>query len=88
MFLEIQNILKDVDKCKSDAEKLRPSSMDVKMSFIPDKKIQEFLSASTKMGSISLDTSQPNVAISVPEISFPIIPCPVTTTASLPDEGK
>ena len=86
MFLEIQNILKDVDKCKSDAEKLRPSSMDVKISFIPDKKIQEFMSASTKMGTISLDTSQPNVAISVPKYFH--LPCQVTTTAALPDEGK
>ena len=73
-FLEIQNILKDVEQCKSDAEMLSPSSMYVKLLLIPDKRINEFLSASFKMGSISLDTSQPRIAISVPEISFPMSP--------------
>ena len=73
-FLAIQDILKDVERCKSDAEKQRPSSMNVKMLLIPDKRMKEFLSTSFKMGSISLDTSQPLVAISVPEISFPMSP--------------
>ena len=71
-FLAIQDILKDVERCKSDAEKQRPSSMNVNMLLIPDKRMKEFLSTSFKMGSISLDTSQPLVAISVPEISFPM----------------
>ena len=73
-FLAIQDILKDVEQCKSDAEKQRPSSMNVKMLLIPDKRMKEFLSTSFKMGSISLDTSQPLVAISVTEISFPMSP--------------
>ena len=73
-FLAIQDILKDVERCKSDAEKQRPSSMNVNMLLIPDKRMKEFLSTSFKMGSISLDTSQPLVAISVPEISFPMSP--------------
>ena len=73
-FLAIQDILKDVERCKSDAEKQRPSFMNVKMLLIPDKRMKEFLSTSFKMGSISLDTSQPLVAISVPEISFPMSP--------------
>ena len=73
-FLAIQDILKDVEQCKSDAEKQRPSSMNVKMLLISDKRMKEFLSTSFKMGSISLDTSQPLVAISVPEISFPMSP--------------
>ena len=73
-FLAIQDILKDVEQCKSDAEKQRPSSMNVKMLIIPDKRMKEFLSTSFKLGSISLDTSQPLVAISVPEISFPVSP--------------
>ena len=71
-FLAIQDILKDVEQCKSDAEKQRPSSMNVKMLLIPDKSMKEFLATSFKMGSISLDTSQPLVAISVPEISLPM----------------
>ena len=71
-FLAIQDILKDVERCKSDAEKQRPSSMNVNMLLIPDKRMEEFLSTSFKMGSISLETSQPLVAISVPEISFPM----------------
>ena len=81
VFLKVQDILKDVERCKSDVERLRPSVMNVKMSFISDKKIEDFLLASFKMGLISLDTSQPQVAISVPEISFPMSPArslPVT----------
>ena len=81
LFIEIQNILKDVEQYKSDAEKLRAASINVKMSFIPDKRIKELLTASFKMGSISHDTSQPRIAISVPEISFPMSPArslPVT----------
>ena len=81
LFIEIQNILKDIEQYKSDAEKLRAASINVKMSFIPDKRIKEFLTASFKMGSISHDTSQPRIAISVPEISFPMSPArslPVT----------
>ena len=74
LFIEIHNILKDVEQYKSDAEKLRAASINVKMSFIPDKRIKEFLTASFKMGSISHDTSQPQIAISVPEISFPMSP--------------
>ena len=73
-FLTIHDILKDVEQCKSDAEKQRPLSMNVKMLLIPDKRMKEFLSTSFKMGSISLDTSKPLVAISVPEISFPVSP--------------
>ena len=77
VFLKIQDILKDVEKCKADCEKLRPSVMNVKMSFIHDKRMKELLSTSYKMGSISLDTSQPQVAISIPDISFPMSPIPV-----------
>ena len=73
-FLAIHDILKDVEQCKSDAEKQRTSSMNVKMLLIPDKRMKEFLSTSFKMGLISLDTPQPLVAISVPEISFPMSP--------------
>ena len=82
-FLAIQDILKDVERCKSDAEKQRPSSMNVKMLIIPDKRMKEFLTTSFKMGSISLDTSQPLVAISLPEISFPM-----SATRSLPVQGR
>ena len=74
LFIEIQNILKDVEQYKSDAEKLRAASINVKMSFIPDERIKEFLTASFKMGSISHDTSPSRIAISVPEISFPMSP--------------
>ena len=77
VFLKIQDILKDVEQCKADCEKLRPSVMNVKMSFIHDKRIKELVSKPYKMGSISLDTSQPQVAISIPDISFPMSPIPV-----------
>ena len=79
VFLKMQDIIKDVEQCKADAEKLRSSAMNVKMSFIPDRRMNEFFSISLKMGSISVDTSTPLVAISVPEISFPMSP-----TRSLP----
>ena len=74
VFLKIQDILKDVDQCKSTTLKLRPSTMTVKISFNPDKRILEFLSTSLKMGSMSLDMSQPQVDISLPQISFPMSP--------------
>ena len=74
VFLKIQDILKDVEQCKADFEKLRQSVMKVKMSFIHDKRMEELVSTSFKMGSISLDTPQPLVAISLPEISFPTSP--------------
>ena len=74
VFLKIHDILKDVEQCKADTEKLRSSGMYVKMSFIPDKLMNEFLSTANKMGSISLDMFQPQVLISVPELSFPTSP--------------
>ena len=72
VFLKIQDILKNVEQCKSTAEKLKPSAMTIKMSFNPDKRILEFLSNSFEMGLFSLETSKPQVPISVPEISFPV----------------
>ena len=41
---------KDVEQYKSDAVKLRAASTNVKMAFIPDKRIKEFLTTSFKMG--------------------------------------
>ena len=38
--------------------------------------MNELVSTSYKMGSISLDTSQPQVGISIPDISFPMSPIP------------
>ena len=70
VFLKIQDILNDFERCKSDVKKLRPLTMNVKMSFIPD----ELLSTPFKLGSISFDTSQPRVTISEPEVSFPMSP--------------
>ena len=78
VFMKVQDILEDVKQCTSDAEKLRPSAMNVKMPFIYDKRMKEFLKVYFKMGSISLDTTQRQVAISVPEISFPISPAQTT----------
>ena len=74
VFLKIQEILKDVGQCKSNAEKVGSMPMNVKTSFIPDKRIKEFLTMPFKLGSISLKAPQPQVAISVPEISFPVSP--------------
>ena len=74
VFLKIQEILKDVGQCKSNAEKVRSMPMNVKTSFIPDKRMKEFLTMSFQLGSISLEAPQPQVAISVPEISFPVSP--------------
>ena len=71
VFLKIQDILKDIEQYKFDVEQLRPSSVNINMSFIPDKRIGEFLK-SFKMGSISVHESQPKVAIAAPEISFPV----------------
>ena len=74
VFMKIHDILKDVEQCKADTEKLRSSDMYVKMSFIPDKLMNESLSTTNKMGSIFLDRFQPQVLISVPELSFPTSP--------------
>ena len=74
VFLKIQHILKDVGQCKSNVKLLSTSTMNVNMSFILDKRLEELQFSSFKMGSISLDTAQPHVAISVLEILFPISP--------------
>ena len=78
VFLKVQDILDDVKQYISDAEKLRPSAMNVNMSFIYDKRMKEFLKVYFKMGSISLDKTQRQVAILVPEILFPISPAQTT----------
>ena len=82
VFMKVQDILEDVKQCTSDAEKLRPSATKVKMWFIHDKRMKEFLKVDFKMGSISLDRTQRQVAISVPEILFPISP-PQTTLSQI-----
>ena len=74
VFLKIQEILKDVGQCKSIAETIGSMPMNVKTSFIPDKRMKEFLTMPFKLGSISLEEPQPQVAISVPVISFPVSP--------------
>ena len=68
VFLKIQEILKDVGQCKSNAENVGSMPMNVKTSFIPDKRMKEFLTMSFKLA------PQSQVAISVPEISFPVSP--------------
>ena len=89
VFLQIQDVLKDFEQCKSDAEMLKPLVMNVKMSFIPNKRMKEFLSTFFKMGSVSLATSQPRVAISAPEISFPLIKAQNIATCYIKlDEGE
>ena len=72
VFLQIQDILKDVEQCKSDAETLQLSPLVAKMTFIPDKWLEEFLSSTFKIGTMKIDTSEAGIAISVPEISFPM----------------
>ena len=72
VFLKIQDIVKDVEQCTVDVERLRPSAVNVKMSFIKDKWMREFFLTDFKIGSISIDTSKSHVAISVPKILLPV----------------
>ena len=72
VFLQIQDILKDVEQCKSDAETLQLSPLLAKMAFIPDKWLEEFLSSTFKIGTMKFVTSEAEVAITVPEMSFPM----------------
>ena len=74
VFLKILEIMQSVDQCKSDVATLNHTPISAKMSFLPDKWIHEFLSSTSKMGSISIDTNQPQVKITFPEILFPSFP--------------
>ena len=74
VFLKIHDILKDVEQCRSNVESLVTSTLKVKISFLPDKRILEFLSTPFKISPISLGMSEHQVDKSLPQISFPISP--------------
>ena len=74
VFLKIQEILQDVDQCKADVQKHSQTTKNVKMSFLPNKGMNNFLSSTFTMGSISLKACPPQVTISIPEIIFPNSP--------------
>ena len=71
VFLKIQDILKNIDKCKMDVSTLNQTTTRRMLNFVPDKTMNNVLSSSFTMGTISLEESNRDVTISVPEIMFP-----------------
>ena len=71
VFLNILEILQIIEQCKTDANNLNSAITSVKMSFLPEKWIDQLLSSTFKLGSMSIATEQPQVKTSLPEISFP-----------------
>ena len=73
VFLKIQGILKNIDKCKIDVATLNQTTTRRVLNFVPDKTMNNFFSSFT-LGTISLEESNHDVIISVPEIIFPSSP--------------
>ena len=73
-FLKIQDLLKSIDKYKMDVSTLNQTMTRKMLNFVSDKTMNNFLSTSFTMGTISLQDCSPDVTISVPEIMFPVSP--------------
>ena len=70
-FLKIQDILKNIDKCKTDVSRLNQTTTRRMLNFVPDKTLNNVLSTSFTLGTISLEESNRDVTISIPGIMFP-----------------
>ena len=81
-FLKIQDLLKSIDKYKMDVSTLNQTMTRKMLNFVSDKTMNNFLSTSFTMGTISLQDCSPDVTISVPEIMFPSFSLQTTTSFS------
>ena len=70
-FLKIQENIDDTNQITDEFRSVNKSLLFVELSFIPSKTIQEFLSASVTLGSVSKSRKKPNICIAVTDIAFP-----------------
>lgn len=67
VFLKVQEIIADINKCTAHIQNLNQASM----SFVSNLKIQEFLSSTDSLGSVSTTEAKLDVKITVSDIWFP-----------------
>ena len=65
VFLKIQDILKNIDECKTNVSTLNQTTTRRMLNFVPDKTMNNFFSSSFTMGTISLEQTKNDVTISV-----------------------
>ena len=71
LFLKIQENINDTNQITDEFRNVNKSSLFVDLSFIPSKTIQEFLSASVTLGSVSKSHKNQGTYIAVTDIVFP-----------------
>ena len=71
LFLKIQENINDTNQVTDEFRNVNKSLLFVDLSFIPSKTIQEFLSASVTMGSVSKSHKNQGTYIAVTDIVFP-----------------
>ena len=81
-FLKIQDLLKSFEKYKRDVSTLNQTMTRKILNFVSDKTMNNFLTSSFTIGTISLQDCNPDVTISVPEIMFPVSPSKLTQASA------
>ena len=71
LFLKIQENINDTNQITDEFRNVNKSLLFVDLSFIPSKTIQEFLSASVTLGSVSKSHKNQGTYIAVTDIVFP-----------------
>ena len=71
LFLKIQENINDTNQITDEFRSVNKSLLYVDLSFIPSKTIQEFLSASVTLGSVSKTHKNQGTYIAVTDIVFP-----------------
>ena len=71
LFLKIQENINDTNQVTDEFRNVNKSLLFVDLSFIPSKTIQEFLSASVTLGSVSKTHKNQGTYIAVTDIVFP-----------------
>ena len=71
LFLKIQENINDTNQVTDEFRNVNKSLLFVDLSFIPSKTIQEFLSASVTLGSVSKSHKNQGTYIAVTDIVFP-----------------
>ena len=71
LFLKIQENINDTNQVTDEFRNVNKSLLLVDLSFIPSKTIQEFLSASVTLGSVSKSHKNQGTYIAVTDIVFP-----------------
>ena len=71
LFLKIQEIINDTNQVTDEFKNVSKSLLFVDLSFIPSKTIQELLSASVTLGSVSKSHKNQGTYIAVTDIVFP-----------------